>query len=126
MVRKILLLDVGGVLNTTTMAGASSPAESLHPTLLQNLVGLVNTLGDELEIVLSSTWRNHENYRLALLDALERLGIPRARIVGGTPKLESGMPILRTFPQAIFGESMRSTEIAQVCPLAFFWIGCPE
>lgn len=52
---KILFLDIDGVLNTADDPGGVY----LNPSLVNNLNSLVQRAGDELKVVLSSSWRLH-------------------------------------------------------------------
>ena len=104
--RPLLILDVDGVLNTASMAGGTT----LHPKLLKRLAGLI--VDTECDVVLSTTWRLREKPTEILLLSLEKVGVPRARVVGRTPRLE-----LRDLPAGAdtgcsdLGEAHRAHEI---------------
>jgi hypothetical protein len=55
VVVKILFLDIDGVLNSDADPGGVY----LNPSLVGNLNSLVQRAGDELKVVLSSSWRLH-------------------------------------------------------------------
>jgi len=97
--RKVLFLDVDGVLNTETMR----QRDAIHATLLKRLGHVLNYSG--AAVVLSSTWRLHPAYRSKLLEALASVGVHG--VVDDTPQL----PLkLGPWPPA---EHQRASEIAQ-------------
>jgi len=98
--RKLLFLDVDGVLNTEYCR----PRDAIHSKLLKRLSEVVRHTGTK--IVLSSTWRLHPQYRAKLIGRLESVGVDRLCVVDDTPSL----PLrLGRWPAA---ESHRAEEIA--------------
>ena len=99
--RKLLFLDVDGVLNTEHCR----PRDAIHGKLLRRLGDVVHYSG--CKIILSSTWRLHPQYRAKLIGRLESVGVDRLCVLDDTPQL----PLkLGRWPPA---ESNRAAEIAQ-------------
>jgi hypothetical protein len=83
--RKLIFLDVDGVLNTD----ACRPRDALKARLVERLAQCVLRTGSR--IVLSSTWRLHAKYRAKLLKRLETAGVDRCLILDDTPQLPFDM-----------------------------------
>ena len=79
--RKIIFLDVDGVLNTDSCR----PRDAIKSSLVERLAQAVLRTGSR--IVLSSTWRLHVKYRNKLLKRLESVGVDRCLIIDDTPQL---------------------------------------
>ena len=99
--RKLLFLDVDGVLNTEYCR----PRDAIHSKLLKRLGEVVHYSGTK--IILSSTWRLHPQYRMKLLSRLESVGVDRLAVLDDTPQLPLKMG---RWPPA---ESNRAEEIAE-------------
>lgn len=80
--RKILFLDVDGVLNSRNsfQQDSANPLGEFHLSLLKRIVDETNC-----DIVLSSSWRMYKDSKADLLSAFERHGIPKW--IGQTPDL---------------------------------------
>ena len=79
--RKIIFLDVDGVLNTDSCR----PRDAIKSSLVERLAQAVLRTGSR--IVLSSTWRLHVKYRNKLVKRLESAGVDRCLIIDDTPQL---------------------------------------
>lgn len=95
MIRKIIFLDIDGVLNNSTIY--KRPEDNIIPevndigidkNLLQNFRFIVDTHPD-LEIVLSSSWRLYEDDTAWVIEAFRRAQIP-FNLIGKTPETFSG------------------------------------
>lgn len=95
MIRKILFLDVDGVLNNSTIY--KRPEDNIIPevntigidkNLLENFRAIVDAHPD-LEIVLSSSWRLYEDDTAWVVEAFKRAQIP-FNLIGKTPRTFSG------------------------------------
>ena len=79
----VIFLDVDGVLNTSFNSGGAT----LHPTLLKRFTSLLLS-HEDVNIVLSSTWRLEPSYKQVLISRLGDLGVKEGRIVGETGKIK--------------------------------------
>ena len=79
--RKIIFLDVDGVLHTDSCR----PRAAIKSSLVERLAQAVLRTGSR--IVLSSTWRLHVKYRNKRLKRLESVGVDRCLIIDDTPQL---------------------------------------
>jgi len=117
-VRYVLFLDMDGVLNSHFHAvsedrfprpqyplGADDTHEAdmqrmiyeVDPRLLWNL-GFVAKHVPDLEIVISSTWRNH--FKLEQFQELfKRLGYPNLQVIGFTPNVAEGQKLSERVPR---------------------------
>jgi hypothetical protein len=108
MMRKILFLDIDGVLNTGSHLSQDKYGDGFNPKAVANLAKIVDATG--ADIVISSSWK------FMGLSALEQMWLDRVlpgKVIGTTPNIESDELLLTADLDHMERMPIRGTEIKE-------------
>lgn len=82
MYKKILFLDIDGVMNTKDTMRSVTQYQIMNPDNVRHLRNVVTSC--DMQLVISSSWRNTGDWRDVVVDAFEAAGWPDPPVVDRT------------------------------------------